>query len=373
MRDLLHVARRIDDATPASRDRAIDTLRALAIAGVVMGHWLVTAVTTTDSGALRGASPLTHLPQLAPVSWIFQTLAVFFLVGGHSTAGSWERSKARGIGYRTWAAIRIQRLTRPVAGLLFLWALASVGLLAGGVRAQTLSTLLKLVLSPLWFLLVYIALTAATPLIARLNPLWPLAVVLHVDLIRFGFGGPGWIGWANVAAGWMVPYCLGTAWARGAFTRRRTVLAMVLGGGVATAALLLWGGYPASMVGVPGASISNLSPPTLAAVTFGITQCGLALLLREPLRHAMRRPVLWAGVALVNLSALTIFLWHQTAMLIITSLGTTVGTLPGLGTPPDSTVWIAERIVWIPAFALALAACWAAFRSLERGGRSKTA
>src|SRR5437868_1977382 len=37
------------------------------------------------------------------------------------------------------------------------------------------------------------------------------------------------------------------------------------------------------MVGVNGARISNLNPPTLAAVTFGIAQCGLALLLRDRL------------------------------------------------------------------------------------------
>ncbi|MEU4134422.1 acyltransferase family protein [Streptomyces wuyuanensis] len=368
MPDLRHLARRINDNTPANRDRAIDALRALAITGVVLGHWLLTAVTTTDSGTLTGTSPLTHMPQLAPLSWVFQTLAVFFLVGGYAAAGSWERAQGRGTGYRAWATSRIRRLTRPVAALLALWVLATVGLLAGGVPVQTLCTLLTLVLSPLWFLLVYIALTAATPLIARLNPLWPLAVVLHVELIRFGFGGPSWIGWMNVAAGWMVPSCLGTAWARGAFTLRGTALALFLGGGIATAALLLWGDYPASMVGVPGATVSNLSPPILAAVTFGITQCGLALLLREPLRRAMRRPALWAGIALVNLSALTIFLWHQSAMLVTTSLGTTAGTLPGLGTPPDSILWIAQRILWIPAFAVALAACWAAFRVFERGG-----
>ncbi|MGW8388894.1 hypothetical protein ACWGMW_16005 [Streptomyces albidoflavus] len=55
------------------------------------------------------------------------------------------------------------------------------------------------------------------------------------------------------------------------------------------------------MVGVPGAEVSNLNPPTLAAVTFGLAQCGLALLLRRPLRRALRRPVAWAAVALVNL------------------------------------------------------------------------
>jgi len=59
------------------------------------------------------------------------------------------------------------------------------------------------------------------------------------------------------------------------------------------------------MVGVNGAHISNLNPPTLAAVSFGIAQCGLALLLRDRLARLMRRPLAWAGIALVNLSAMT--------------------------------------------------------------------
>jgi len=40
------LARRIDAATPPQRDRAVDALRALAIAGVIGGHWLVTALVT---------------------------------------------------------------------------------------------------------------------------------------------------------------------------------------------------------------------------------------------------------------------------------------------------------------------------------------
>lgn len=50
---------------------------------------------------------------------------------------------------------------------------------------------------------------------ARLSPLWPLAVVAGVDLWRFGLDGPEWAGWINVAAGWLVPYTLGAAWSRG--------------------------------------------------------------------------------------------------------------------------------------------------------------
>ncbi|MCZ9341215.1 acyltransferase, partial [Streptomyces sp. TRM76130] len=131
----------------------------------------------------------------------------------------------------------------------------------------------------------------------------------------------------------------------------------------ATAALVAWAGYPASMVGVPGAEVSNLDPPTLAAVTFGLAQCGAALLLRDRLRTVMRRPVAWAAVALVNLSAMTIFLWHQTALMATTATGLLAGRLPGLHTVPDGLGWVAARLAWLPVFVLALAVCRAAFRS----------
>ncbi|MGW4565942.1 acyltransferase family protein [Streptomyces sp. NPDC004561] len=366
---LRQAAHRVDAATPASRDRAIDALRAFAILGVVLGHWLVTALVAADGG-LHTASPLQHMPWLAPVSWVFQTLAVFFLVGGHVAARGLATARTRGDTYGTWLRARLARLLRPVAALLALWSVTAVALLLTGASQATIHTLLKLALSPLWFLLVFAALTAATPLVARLHPLWPFAVVLHVDVLRFGLHlGPSWLAWANVAAGWLVPYTLGAAWARGELRSRRSAWALLLGGGAATAVLVTCAGYPASMVGVPGATISNLDPPTLAAVTFGLAQCGLALLLCDRLRRAMARPLAWAAIALVNLSAMTIFLWHQTAMMAATATGLLAGRLPGLHTVPDSLAWVASRLLWLPVFTVVLALCWTAFRHHEQGPR----
>ncbi|MFJ6832431.1 acyltransferase [Streptomyces sp. NPDC091209] len=361
----------IERATPVERDRAVDALRALAILGVVLGHWLVTAL-VADGGALHTASPLRHMPWLTPISWVFQTLSVFFLVGGHVATKSYASAQARGTTYGQWLGARMGRLLRPVAAVLALWAVATACLLVSGADLGTVHTLVKLALSPLWFLVVFAGLTAATPLLTRLNPLWPLAVVLHVDVIRFGFGGPASLGWVNLAAGWLVPYALGAAWTRGELERPRAGWVLLGGGAVATAVLVTWAGYPASMVGIPGAAVSNLNPPTLAAVTFGLAQCGLALLLREPLRRGMRRPALWAATAFANLSAMTIFLWHQTSLMAVTALGLLAGRLPGLHTNPDSLVWVAARVAWLPVFVCALTLCWCAFSWHERGPRRPT-
>ncbi|NUW36230.1 acyltransferase [Nonomuraea sp. SMC257] len=358
---------RIEAGTPEGRDRALDGLRALAIAGVVLGHWLVTAL-VLDSGALRGASPLSYQPALTPVSWALQTLAVFFWVGGRSAAGGYAAARAGGAGYGSWVRGRLARLCRPVAPVLAVWSVAAVAMLALGAGQQTVYALFRLVLSPLWFLLVYAALTAATPLAARLHPGWPLAVVALADLVRYGLDGPAWIGWINVPAGWLVPYCLGAARVWDGPRARAAGWALLAGGGALTAGLVLWAGYPASMVGVPGAPVSNLSPPTLAAVAFGLAQCGAARLLYDPLGRVLRRPAVWAVVALMNLSAMTLFLWHQTAMMAVTALGLLAGPpLPGLHTVPADAGWLPARLAWLPVFALALLVCLAAFHAYERG------
>jgi hypothetical protein len=374
------LARRVDAATPPERNRAVDALRALAIAGVIGGHWLVTALVVGHGGKISDQSPLASMHALAPLSWIFQTLAVFFLVGGYSAARSY-----RG-GYRAWLGRRMARITRPVLALAAVWIPVTAGLSLAGVSESTVRTLLTLVISPLWFLGVYAGLTALTPaamwLVRRFGA-WaaaiPALVVAAADLVRFGLSGPGWVGWVNVAAGWLVPYLLGIAWAAGGLRGRRVPALMLAGGAAATAALIGWAGYPASMVGVNGARISNLNPPTLAAVTFGIAQCGLALLLRDALARWMRRPLAWAAVAMVNLSAMTLFLWHQTAFVMVNSVGLAAGRVPGLLTAPSSPLWVAERLAWLPVFAAVLSGLWLVFHRIERGapksrgGRRRTA
>lgn len=367
------LAARIEAATPPNRDRAVDALRAFAILGVILGHWLVTALTAYGDGQLQVTSPLAEMPWLTPLSWVLQTLAIFFFVGGYIGA----KGHRAGQSYGSWVRARLGRLLRPVPVLLLAWIPLAVGLAYAGFDGESLRAVLKLVLSPMWFLVVYSALTALTPLIIRLwNRLGPYAlavpaaVVAAVDVTRFGLGGPQWLGWVNLLAGWLVPYLLGVAWARGALNGRRVAAALLGGGATATAALVMYAGYPASMVGVPGTAVSNLNPPTLAAVTFGLAQVGLALLIRDRLARWMRRPRVWAGVAMANLSAMTIFLWHQTAMIIVTVAAAWFGVLPGLHSVPDHPGWALDRLMWLPAFAAVLALAWALFSRFERSGRT---
>ncbi|MGA4947132.1 acyltransferase family protein [Streptomyces lydicamycinicus] len=383
----LHAAvLRIDAATPAGRDRAADVLRALAIMGVVLGHWLVSGVVLQAGGHLVGGSPLGDRPGLAPVTWLLQPLAVFFLVGGRVSARSYEAALARGTAYRTWLRQRLASLLRPATAFALTWGLVWLGLVLAGTAHETIHTLMWLAYSPLWFLGVYALLIAATPLVHRAGARLAVAaclVVAALDGSHMAFPDSGWadaLRLLNLPAGWLVPYCLGAVWAAGGFTRRRSAVALLLGGGGALAALIVWGGYPASMVGVPGSALSNLNPPTVAAVAFGLAQAGAALLLRAPLRSAVTAPAatatprtratpaqfLWAAVALLNLSAITVFLWHQTAMLTTTVISLGLGhTFPGLHTSPDSAGWLVARCGWIPVFAVVLVVLGTAFRDRD--------
>ena len=354
------IARRIEAATPPDRERAIDGLRALAIAGVVIGHFLVMALTVGRDGSLHGTSPLEHLPAFAPLSWALQLLGLFFLVGGYSSARSLERARSRGVPYRSWLTGRLVRLVRPVLAALVALSAALPLLGLAGVPAGTLRTAAVMEVQPLWFIGVYVLVTALTPCWLALEDrfgVWAAApgvlVVAAVDLARYGpwqHVVPGWLGLVNVLPGWSFAYLLGIAWAHGRIGRRGSLL-LAAGGGALGLLLVLRLGYPASMVGVPGSARVNSHPPSLLVPALAALQCGLAIRLRDHVERLLRRPGLWAAVALANLNAMTIFCWHQIALVTLTgaTLVLAPGGLPGLHDTPDGIGWVLHRMAWFPA------------------------
>src|SRR3954470_3526907 len=82
------------DATPDSRDRYIDFLRGLAIIAVAIGHWLV-VVPSYHDGKFDGINALEAVPLMHWLSWIFQVMPLFFIVGGCSNAVSWRSARRR--------------------------------------------------------------------------------------------------------------------------------------------------------------------------------------------------------------------------------------------------------------------------------------
>ncbi|MGW4499436.1 acyltransferase family protein [Micromonospora sp. NPDC004336] len=343
-----------------SRDRAVDALRAYAVGGVVLGHWLVTGLVLASDGTLSQASPLTAMPSLAPASWLLQTLGLFFFAAGYASA----RSAARRRAGTPWLARRLRRLVLPAVALLGTGAAVLLAAIVLGTPDGTLSVALTLTVSPLWFLLPLLVLVALTaPLRAAVRRWGPLrcaapaaAVVAAADLAgRLLPQVPGRLPVAVLAA-WAVPYLLGLAHADGRLAGRRAALALA-GAGAAGLAGLVALGYPVSAVGVPGAQVSNLHPPSLLAVALAVTQVGVGLAARPALERLSGRS--WAGraVGLVNRHAVRVYLWHQPVLVGVTVLAGRAGVaLPGLHTAPDGPGWLLARLCWLPVLAAVLVA-----------------
>ncbi|MEU2452282.1 acyltransferase [Streptomyces sp. NPDC012765] len=355
---LRKAAARIDRHTPAHRDRAIDGLRALALLAVPTGHWLLGGFTLDADGGLHNASPLSALGGLAPASWVLQMLGIFFLVGGYASALSFGRRTGP---VRAWLKGRVVRLGRPVLGVTAVWALAAPVLYAAGVPEATLRTGATLVIQPLWFVGVYVVVTALTPYCVRaarrlggLSAAPLIGTVAVVDFLRYGpFADsvPSWLALVNILPGWLFAYQLGVCWGERRIGRRGAWL-LLAGGALLFAALLAVFHYPASMVGVPGAARTNSHPPSLLVLALASAQSGAAILLRERLAKLLARPALWAPVVVINLSAMTILCWHQSAMLAAAVPGSFAGELAGLTTAPDGPAWIVARLAWMPVFAV---------------------
>ena len=118
--------------TPARRNRVVDLWRAVSILVVVLGHWTMAAVTVRDGGLVPG-----HLLVLAgwthPLTWAFQVMPVFFLVGGYANGRSWRSARERATPYGAWLRGRARRLTLPVVPVLLFWPAAGWLALQAGV------------------------------------------------------------------------------------------------------------------------------------------------------------------------------------------------------------------------------------------------
>ncbi|MET8470918.1 acyltransferase [Streptomyces sp. NPDC006422] len=345
--------------TPAHRDRAVDGLRALALLAVPTGHWLLAGFTLDGQGALHNASPLSSFGFFAPLSWVLQMLGIFFLVGGYASVLSFRRARERGTSTAVWLRGRLARLGRPVLGVTAVWAALAPVLYALGVPGATLRTASTLVIQPLWFVGVYTVITALTPWCVRAAHrlgAWSVAPLIGsvavVDFLRYGplsSAMPSWLSLLNLLPGWMFAYQLGVCWGEKRLGRRGAWVLLV-GGTALFATLLLLFHYPASMVGVPGEARTNSHPPSLLVLALAAAQSGAAILLRDRLARLLRRPALWAPVVVINLSAMTILCWHQTALLAAAIPGAIAGAIPGLTTAPDTLAWIAIRLAWLPLF-----------------------
>ncbi|GAA2845230.1 hypothetical protein GCM10010517_01600 [Streptosporangium fragile] len=333
-------------ASGPRRDKYVDWLRAFSLLVVVVWHWAFTILEWGPAGP-SPTSPLGFTSGLWILTWLLQVLPLFFYVGGHVHLLSWNRACERGVGLGTFVWRRIRSLAVPALALAGTWAvLGAIVAQAFGVR--WMDRVVLLVISPLWFIGVYLVLIALLPVALWLHRrfdvlalIWLAGAALVVDVLRLRYGYEA-VGWLNMVIVWGLAHQAGFFYDRVVALPRRFDVAILWTGLFALFGLVYSGIYPGSMVGVPGDKLSNMAPPTFVIVALLVFQIGLVEVVRPTMEHLLERPG-WQRVnETVNRFALPLFLFHTTGMAIWVALTWWLfgGGPAGRVTPPDLFWWL---------------------------------
>jgi fucose 4-O-acetylase-like acetyltransferase len=387
-------------ATPATRDRYVDFLRAASILAVVFGHWFISIIHWPDA-LIYQTSAVGVTSYLWLGTWAFQVMPIFFFVGGFSNMVTFQAYERRGGSAWSFVKDREVRLLKPSLVFLGVWTVIQVFLHVADIGRPTGPTLwdgtrllrgvrppgATIPFGPLWFLGVYMVVVAIALAMIRLHRrygLWvPAAMIagtIAADVI--GFGGHPEVRWFNVAFVLLLPHQLGFLYADGRLPAQPSwVFWTMVTVGLAGLVLLTnpwvfrlfgearfdWfptiGYYPKSLLGTDVEPISYAYPPTVCFMLGGIWSIGAVMLLRPQVSRWLERPRPWKFTIFVNSMFMTLFLWHMTAYLIAILLLWPLG----LGHQADSTArWWMERVVWEVVPAVILAGLVAVFGRFER-------
>ena len=379
-------ARELAQMAPPERNRWVDFLRAVSILAVVFGHWLMAGLYVDEAGELQRGDLLSVEKWAHWLTWGFQVMPVFFLVGGYSNGVSWSATLKKmqdgqtGV-YRGWLASRVQRLIAPTFPLLLLWAALAITLTQLGIDREQIRNATEAALIPVWFLAVYLLVTALTPLAWKawqrfgwLSFAIYIPIAMATDWLTFS-AGVEYINFTNFLWVFLAIHQLGFAWRDGRFESRFFAIGWFVIGFAILVSITVYGFYPVSMVSAPG-GFSNSLPPTLALLALGLAQVGLVLAL-EPLGRKMLNNIgIWTATVLMNGMIMTVYLWHLTAfVLVMTVAWLGLGGL-GLDSVPGSSAWWLSRPMWIAIYIAVLLPMIAMFASHERrfdpirGGRT---
>jgi hypothetical protein len=175
--------------------------------------------------------------------------------------------------------------------------------------------------------------------------------VALIDAATLGAHVP-YLGWLNYLLCWGALYQLGMAWHDGLLAGRRAVLLTAIS--AITLAVLIWLKiYPVSMIGVPGQSVDNTTPPDVALLAFGCAQTGVAMSLAPALNRALRCDWVRRVLAVANDNVMALYLWHMIPVVIVAVVGYPAGLLPQ---PSEGTAdWWLGRLEWVVILGLVTA------------------
>ncbi len=325
---------------------------------VVTGHWLIVALYYED-GSLTTSDLLVIQPGTQWLTWVFQVMPIFFIVGGYANAVSLESATRKGIDYAGWLVTRLNRLVSPLLVLIIAWGVLAFILHVAGVTGDVLKLASRAALIPIWFLAIYVMVVVLAPLTYKAWKRWGFlsfwAFVLGgilTDSVFFA-ADHHWLGWSNYFWVWLAVHHLGYAWRDGRMGSPLRLLIYCALGFAALWLLIFKGPYPFAMVGSPDEDLSNTLPPKITLLTLGVAQFGLLLSIEGPMRRLLNGDRLWTATVLINSMIMTLYLWHITVMVILVSLAFLAGGF-GLGIEPASIEWWLTRPVWIGVLYLAL-------------------
>ncbi|WP_134663400.1 MULTISPECIES: acyltransferase [unclassified Amycolatopsis] len=329
--------------TRATRDKFLDVVRAGAILAVVAQHWTMPVLSFSGNTLATGNALAT--PGWWIITWASQVMPLVFFAGGAANLISLRRAEST----RAWFAGRVRRLLVPVLPLMAVWLVVPDLLRGMGVPPQPVQVASAIAAQLLWFLSVYLLTVLLTPLMVAAHRRWGLAVPavlaglgVLVDVARFS--DLGMIGYANAVIVWVAVHQLGFHYVEGrlgSLSRRAALTVSAAGFGV-TALLVAFGPYPASMIGMPGAPVSNMSPPTVLLLFLALGQIGFLLAFREKL---VSLPRVTAALSWLSPRFMSVYLWHMPALVVVSGV-----TVLGLGysTPtPGSSMWFLMVPAWI--------------------------
>lgn len=339
------------DVKTTPRDTYIDLLRALSLIVVVIWHWAFTILQWTPDGP-SPTNPLGFTSGLWILTWLFQVMPIFFYVGGYVHLLSWERAHARGVTIRAFVWQRIRALAAPALTLSVVWVAIGVAITLI-FKVEWMGRVVLLILSPLWFMAIYVGLVALLPVTLWLHRrydvlalIWMGGAALVVDVLRLRYGFE-WVGWLNMILVWGLTHQTGFFYQRILRLPQRYSSALLWTGLFSLIGLVYSGIYPGSMVGVPGDKWSNMAPPTFVIVALMIFQIGLVEVMRPTMERVLLRPRWKRLNETINRYALPLFLFHTTGMAISLSLSWWLFGQVVPKVPPDLYWWLERPIVII--------------------------
>lgn len=325
---------------------------------VAFGHWMAIAVYTDDAGALTAGNALELAPGMSWVTWILQVMPLFFVVGGFSSAMSLDSFAARGGGRpQDWVIARLHRMLAPAVVLASAWAVFIAAGYAVG-QGALIATGATAAAIPLWFLANYTIDTAIAPYVLPAFRRHRIAlpaggVALFCALEAARFAGVPALPQLNWILGWLLFQVAGFAWRDGLLPRGKALLGIA--GGFWTLAFLAVtvGPYPVAMVHFPGLVHSPTHPPSLALMLFGAGY-SLTAVAAAPAISAWlaTRPKAWAGVVAANAIAMSVYLWHFTAAIVVTAGFHAAGWLPT--SDVGSALWWVQKVPFVMISAIVL-------------------